>query len=164
MRVNPLLIFCAAVCGVLFFPHCRLFYFAPYLILTFYKQTRFAVLWRALGCGLVIDLFSSTPYFGLTALNYTLVCWILYSQRHNFFEDKPFTLPVMTFLFSVLSTLTATILFLFFAHPVPLSLKWLFTDLFWMPLLDAGYALGLSLPFQITYKLRRVMRARRRAR
>jgi len=164
MRVSTPFAFFLALFGILFFPHTHLLYFAPYLVLSFYSHTRFAALWRAIGCGIIIDLFSSTPHFGLTALNYCIVSWILYGQTRNFFDDKPSTLPLMTFFFSLLSTLTSVILFLFFAQPVTLSLKWVVTDLFCMPLFDATYALFISLPFQITHKLRKVIRAKRRAR
>ncbi len=165
MRISLPIIFFVALLGILFFPQMHIFYFAPYLVLVLYKHTRFASLWRAIGCGVIIDLFSSAPTFGLTALNYSIVCWVLYGQTRNFFEDKPMTLPLMTFFFSVLSTLTSAVLFLFFTTPVALSFKWLYTDLIGMSLLvDGGYALLLSIPFQITYKLRRIIRAKRRAR
>lgn len=164
MRINSTLFFFLAVFGILFFPHTHLLFFAPYLVLAFYQHTRFAILWRAIGCGTLIDLFSSTPHFGLTALNYCIVCWILYGQTRNFFEDKPSTLPLMTLFFSILSTLTSVILFFFFAHPISFTFKWFFTDLLIMPLFDATYALLLSLPFQITYKLRKIIRTKRRAR
>jgi len=164
MRVSTLFAFILALFGILFFPHTHLLYFAPYLILAFYKHSRFAVLWRAIACGVIIDLFSSTPHFGLTALNYCIVSWILYGQNRNFFEDKPSTLPLMTFFFAILSTLTSVILFFFFTQPIALSFKWVFTDLICMPLFDGFYALLFSLPFQITHKLRKVMRARRRER
>lgn len=164
MRINSGFLFFLAFFGMLFFPQTRLLYFSPYLILAFYRKTRFAALWRALGCGIIIDLFSSTPHFGLTALNYCVVSWILYGQTRNVFDDKPSTLPIMTLFFSILSTLASVILFFFFAQPVVLTFKWIFTDLICMPLFDAAFALAISLPFQITQKLRRVIRAKRRAR
>ena len=137
MRVNFTIAFALAFLGVLLFPHIHLLYFAPFLVLTFYKKSRFAVLWRAIGCGLILDLFSSTPQLGLTALNYCLVCWVLYGQRHNFFEDKPFTLPLMTFFFSILSTLIGALTALFLSHPLHLSFRWFLTDFLCMPLFDA---------------------------
>jgi len=164
MLVSLLFAFFLALFGVLFFPHAHLLYFAPYLVLTFYKHSRFAAAWRAIGCGMIIDLFSSTPHFGLTALNYCIVSWILYGQTRNFFDDKPSTLPLMTLFFSILSTLTSVTLFLFFSQPIVLSFKWAFTDLVCMPLLDATYAFLIFLPFQITHKLRKVIRTRRRER
>ncbi|MCC5831763.1 MAG: hypothetical protein JJU12_01810 [Chlamydiales bacterium] len=158
MRSNsPFLFFCALF-GLLFFPQRQLLYFAPYLVVVFYRCTRFAALWRAIGCGTVIDLFSSTPHFGLTALNYCAVSWLLYGQKRNFFEDRPSTLPLMTFFFSVLSTLTSVILSFLFAYQPMLTLKWFFTDLIVMPLSDAAYAFAVSLPFQLTFLLRKMIR------
>lgn len=164
MRAKLFYVFLLTFLSSLIFPHTHLLFFAPYLVLTFYKCTRFAVLWRAIGCGSLLDLFSSTPHFGLSALNYCIVCWILYGQTRNFFEDKASTLPLMTFFFSILSTLTSITLILFFSEPIPLSIKWVFTDLFCMPLYDATYAFLLYLPFQLTHHFRKVMRAKRRAR
>jgi rod shape-determining protein MreD len=164
MRISSGFVFFLALFGILFFPQTHVLYFAPYLVLAFYRHTRFAALWRAIGCGALIDLFSSTPHFGLTALNYCVVSWIIYGQTRNFFDDKPSTLPLMTLFFSILSTMASVILFLLFAQPVALTFKWFFSDLIVMPLIDAAYAFALSLPFQITHQLRKVIRTRRRAR
>lgn len=164
MHLNLSLAFLISLIGLMCFPEIHILYFAPYLVLSFYKNSRFASLWRAIGCGIIVDLLSSHPHFGLTALNYCLVSWILYGQRWNFFDDKPSTLPLMTLFFSVLSSLTGLILSFFFEGPFPLSLNWVATDLIGMPLFDAAYAFLFSLPFQLTYQLRKIIRARRRAR
>ena len=164
-KTAPILTFASILgcVGTLFFSHTHLLFFAPYLVLVFYKRSRFVSLWCAIGCGLVIDLLSSSPHFGLTALNYTLASWILYGQTLNFFEDKVFTLPLMTAFFAILSTIISVTIAFFFAEPIHLSLHWLLTDLIAMPLFDALYALAIALPFQITHQLRKLIRARRRA-
>ncbi len=162
-NINTSFAFLLALIGVLFFSKIHLLYFAPFLVLSFYHCTRFAVLWRAIGCGVIVDLFSSNPHFGLTALNYTLVCWVLYGQTRNFFQDKLSTLPLMTLFFSILSTVTTAILFFFFSQPIIPSLKWVFTDLICMPFFDALYAFALSFPFYITLKIRKIIRTIRRA-
>lgn len=163
VEINLKIVFLIALFGVLFFPHFHLLYFAPYLILAFYRYSRFAVLWRAIGCGIILDLFSSSPHFGMMSLNFCLVSWLLYGQNRNFFEDKPSTLPLMTVFFSSLSTLLSIILLFFFAQPLAVTFKWAFTDLICMPLLDGLYAFLLALPFHLAYKLRRIIRAKRRA-
>jgi len=124
----------------LFLPYVHLFYFVPYLVLSFYRYTRLAVIWRALGCGLLLDLLSSGSFFGITSLNYCLVCMFLYGQKRNFFEDKLSTLPLMTFLFSLLSTLFALVLSFFCGISYSLTLNWVATDLIGMSFVDSLYA------------------------
>jgi rod shape-determining protein MreD len=146
-----------ALFGPLLLPRCHLYYFAPYFVVCAYQHSKLALLWRAYLCGVILDLLSSTPFFGLSSLNYCLASWLLYGQTRNFFEDKLSTLPLMTFLFSLLSTLIALILAFFFAQSYPLSCAWMATDLVIMPLADSIYALLVfSLPFQLTYKLRKM--------
>jgi rod shape-determining protein MreD len=141
----------------LFFPKLHLFFFAPYLVLTFYRHSRVGVLWRAYGCGIIFDLLSSSTFFGFTPLNYCLTSWLLYSQKRNFFEDKLSTLPLMTFLLSFVSTVLTFVLSLFFGQKYSLSLLWIATDLLCMPFVDSLYALVVfSLPFQLLYRLRKV--------
>lgn len=164
MRVNLAAAFVLGLIGTLFFSQYHLLFFAPYLVLTLYKYSRFAALWRAICCGMVIDSLSSSPFFGLTSLNYCLVSWLLYGQTRNFFEDNLSTLPLMTLFYSVLSTLTSAILYLFFFQPLTLTLNWVVTDLMCMPLFDSLFALIILLPFQITSRLHKVIRKRRRAR
>jgi rod shape-determining protein MreD len=144
--------------GPLFFPKFHLLYFAPYLVICIYRHSRFALLWRACGSGIILDLLTSTPFFGLTPLNYCLVCFLLYSQRHNFFEDKLSTLFIMTSLFSFFSTLVAVVLSFFAGKGYGLTCEWVVTDLVGMSFADGIYALLVfSLPFQLTYKLRKML-------
>jgi rod shape-determining protein MreD len=141
--------------GPIFFPKWHLFYFAPYIVISYYQCSRIAALWRSYMCGLILDLLSSAPFFGFSSLNYCLVSLALYSQKRNFFEDKLSTLPLMTFLFSLLSTLITLILSLFFGHHLRLTWQWPATDLLFMPLADALYAsLLFSLPFHLLHYLR----------
>lgn len=161
MRTNTgvafwLALLCTLLCP-LFFPKYHLFFFVPYLVVCFYRHSRFAVLWRAFGCGVIIDLLSSGPFFGFSSLNYCFVSFFLFGQTRNFFEDKLSTLPLMTFLFSFLSTGLSLILALFFGNGYPLSGVWIVTDLIGMPFADATYALLVfSLPFQLVYGLKKI--------
>lgn len=149
-----------ALFGPVFFPRLHLFYFAPYLVFCVYRYSRLGLFWRASLCGIILDLLSSTTHFGLSSLNYCFVAWILYGQKRNFFEDKLSTLPLMTFVFSTLSTGFSVLLALLFGNSHPLSWQWVASDLFGMSLADSLYALLFSLPFQLVYALRR-MRLRR---
>jgi len=125
-------------------PSLKLFYFIPFLIRCIYLKKLGTCLWIACGVGLILDLFSANSRFGLFSANYVLTTYMLYGQKRNFFEDSWSTLPFMTFVFSVLSTLVQILLLLVVdQHIIPLSLHFVFSDLIVMPLLDAVFAFCL---------------------
>ena len=121
-------------------PMWRLTFFAPFLIITYYKTTFYPSLWISLICGMIIDLLSSYPHLGLHGAAYCATTWCLYSQKRNFFEDRLSTLPLMTAFFSFLSTVFLFILVLIFAQPIPFSAGLVITDFVFMPACDALYA------------------------
>lgn len=164
MRLSRPYLFLAALCGILLFPHLHLSYFAPYIASLLYRLPRGALLWRALACGLLIDLLSTSPSLGITALDYLIVALLLQSQRRHFFEDKASTLFLLTLLFSGLSSLMMVLLLRLFSPPLPpLSLSWFFTDIVAMSCLDGLYALLLLLPFSL-FRLCSKMYPKRKAR
>lgn len=107
-------------------------------------------LWLALACGLIIDLLAAQTRLGLYSLNYCAVTWILFNQKKHFFEDSFSTFPIMTFLFSVISTLFHALLLYISSHSIEFSWGWIKSDLIFMPLTDALYA---ALAFTIPYHL-----------
>jgi hypothetical protein len=123
-----------------FLPSLRLLFFAPFLVLIYYKRPLSHCLWIAFGCGLFMDLLAPFPRLGILALNYCLTSLIVYRSKAHFFEDGLTSLPVMTFLFAEVSTLIQIILLKVFATAPTLSLYWVGTDLIVMPLADALYA------------------------
>lgn len=140
-----------------FFPAFHPLFFAPALVIAIYRGSLLSALWKALFCGIVLDLFSSSLLFGVSSLNYALTVALLYSQKRNFFEDNLSTLPLMTFAFSVVSTILQYILGLFFGSSITLSWAYVFTDLIAMPLLDSLMAFALfSLPFYLYKNSRKV--------
>lgn len=124
----------------IFFPSIRLMFFAPYLIVLFYKQPYHRCLWGAFLCGFIIDLLSSQTRMGLTALNYTVTTVLLYKQRLNFFGDNQSTLPIMTLLFAFISTAFQWALMLMFDKSFDITLNGLAADFAAMPIFDAVYA------------------------
>lgn len=163
MVINTSIAFWLALVSALFapsfFPHCPLYYFAPYLVLCFYKFSKFRVLVRACFCALFLDLLSSHAHFGITPLNFCCVSLLLFSQKHHFFADKLSTLPLLTFLFSFLSTLFSLTLLSFQKKVFLFHGSGCVTDLLLLPLLDAAYSLIVfSLPFQLHYGFRRLRR------
>ncbi len=151
------LAFCGALWGPILFPNVPLFYFVPYLVITLYRFSRIGAMWRACLCGIILDLLSSCSLFGLSSIHYCCVSFLLYGQTRNFFKDKVSTLPIMTFLYSALSTLFLAIAALFLERGYPFSWTWVVTDLIGMSLADALYALLVfSLPFELLSKIRKL--------
>lgn len=155
MLVNFLISFFSLLLLPLFLPKAHLIFFAPFLVLTYYKKSLYKSFWFALLAGIVVDIFSASNPFGISSLIYVLTTRVIYNQKRNFFEEKPSTLPFMTFLFSLFSTFIGKIALYFFAKPLPLSLESLITDCLLMPICDAAYAMALFfLPFQILKKIK----------
>lgn len=125
----------------IFWPAVKLFFFAPFIIISYYQLSLIASLWASLGCGLAIDCLSVHPFFGLNAFTYTLTTFLLYPQRIHFFSDRASTLPLMTALFSVTVTVATMLWASFFEKKQLFSLHLLYTDLILMPLADSLYAL-----------------------
>lgn len=128
-------------------PQVNLLFFAPFFVYLFYKKPLIFCLWTSLLCGVVLDLLSAQQRFGLYAINFCITTALLYQQKRNFFEDSLSTIPILTFLFSVVSTCLQVILLFVFDKGIPLSWEWAGSDLILMPLLDAFYGFALfSLP------------------
>lgn len=118
-------------------------FFSPLLVILFYQKSYKSCLWIAFFCGLFLDLLTSDIRLGLHAMNYVMTTAILYPQRRNFFSDNLSTLPVMTFLFSFLSTAIQIIqIYAMQKENVSLGL-WIIFDLIKIPIYDAGYAFAV---------------------
>jgi len=140
------IVFVATALAALFMPTllpwCRLTFFAPFLIMVYYEKALASSLWLAFLCGIIVDLQAAHLQLGLVTLSYCLTTWILYARKRFFFEDKITTIPLMTFFFSILSTLILAVLFRLFEGHIGLSWLWVITDLFIMPVVDGFYALA----------------------
>jgi rod shape-determining protein MreD len=130
----------SVLCLPALFPSWRLIFFAPFLVILYYQKSYLSCLWISLSCGLLLDLLSAHERIGLHAVDYCLTTFILYKQRRHFFADSLTTLPIMTYLFSAISTLLQLGLIYIFQYKVQLSWEWVFTDLIYMPAMDALYA------------------------
>lgn len=129
-----------AVLGTALFPSLHLHPFAPFLAVLAYRLPLNKVLWCATGCGLIIDLLSSHLYFGLYALNYCITLFALYNQKRHFFEDKPFSVPLLTLLISIMSCVIELFFEIMGGHEIPFSLPFLLIEFLVMPLADGIYA------------------------
>jgi rod shape-determining protein MreD len=122
------------------FPRFVLLFYSPLIILYFYLRPLHICLWIAFACGFIEDCFSSEQRFGVHALNYCLTVCCLYNCKKNFFADSQSTLPIMVFLFSLLSTVFHLMLGHIMGVDLLLSVRWGISDLFLMPLLDSLYS------------------------
>ncbi len=131
-------------------PQLHLIYFAPFLVASFYRSSKINALWLAVLCGTIIDLLSAHTTLGFYALAYTLTVLIFYSQQRNYFEDRLSTLPIMTFLFAVTTTVIQATLLFVFDNGITFTWEWITNDLLLNPLYDALYALlAFTLPTRI---------------
>lgn len=122
------------------FPWLHLCPFAPFLVMAYYSRSFLNCLWLSLCCGLFMDLLAAERHLGIYALTYYLTTLILFTQRRFFFEDKFSTLPLMTALFSAISTTVLVITLYFMGNGVPFSWGWVVRDLVLMSVLDGLYA------------------------
>lgn len=140
----------------LFFPFWHILYFAPFIVLCFYRcPFPNCLIWTFI-CGFIVDLFSAETVLGNYALNYCLTTFCLYRYRFHFFEDRFSTLPTMTFFFSSLSTLIQVIIFSIIGRPFSLTGSWVFQDLLLVSLQGALFAIvAFTIPFLIISYLKR---------
>lgn len=124
------------------FPAVKLFYFIPLLVRSFYLKPLQTCIWIAFCVGLCLDLLSSHSRFGLYTANYVVTTYILYRVKQNFFEDSFTTLPVLTYFFSLGSTVIQILLLLLLdRHSIHFTPQFIFTDFILMPLCDALFTL-----------------------
>lgn len=128
-------------------------FFAPFLAMVYHRHSLVGSLWISAGCGIVIDLLSTTP-FGIYSLNYAVVSLLLYRYR-IYFVEKPIGLASLTLIFSIMSSVIARIFFFIIGISLPFTLKGGATDFLLLPLADGVYALlFFSCPL-ILYRLAR---------
>lgn len=143
-RLGLSLAFCCALLPALIipslWPSLRLSFFAPFLVLVLYQHPLVNALWYSVASGLALDLLSSHPRLGLHALCYCLTIGLLVRFKTYLFIDKLTTIPAMTFLFSVISTLLQMFLLNLLGKGISPSWPWAATDLVLWPLVDSVYA------------------------
>ncbi len=141
------------------FTNLSLAYFVPVIIITIYRYELVICLWLAMSCGLILDLLSSTWFFGMHSCTYVLTTALLYSSKKNLFEDSIITLPLFTAIYSSLATLILWFLVSFLDKSIPLSSIWILKDLLLMPLLDSIYAfICFTIPLVLLRSRRRQTR------
>ncbi len=140
------------------FPGIKLWPFAPFLVLQFYRVTFVRALWLSFFAGLILDLFSSQFPFGVLAFIHTLTTLLLYNQRKHFFEDKVIAFSLYTALVSSFLSLLLILSSPFLGKQVPITIPLLISDLLLMPFSDAIYALlGFTLPSHLYFLVKKTI-------
>ena len=126
--------------GTAFFPQFRIWPFAPFLALCFYRVSFKKALWLSFFSGLLMDIFSSQFKFGLFAFDHVLITTFLYAQKRHFFEDKVIAFSLYTALVSCLLSFFLLILSSLSDKQITITFPVLLSDIIFMPFLDALYA------------------------
>lgn len=134
------------------FPGLVAYYLAPFLVACYYQCRFLSAVWISLFCGMGIDLLSDQR-FGSHAVSYVITSLVLYRQRRHFFSDSLSTLPIMVYIFAVLTTFWLS-LFHYLDKGDVVGLKQLLTsDMLILPLYDSLYAfLCFTLPAKLFSK------------
>lgn len=137
----PVFAFCFATIATLFFPTlcpwCRIAFYIPFVVTVCYRNTLAASLWVAILCGTILDLFLSHHHLGIYATGYAVTTTLLHRYKGLLFEEKAFALPLMTFLFSVTTTLLLAIFLKVTDDHLILSWQWAMSDVVIVPCCDA---------------------------
>lgn len=132
------------------FPAIRLLFLAPAIVWLYYKLPFQGALWTSFSAGLLIDLLSSDYRFGMIALTYTATTALLYRQKRHFYAQGWSTLPILTWLFALLSTTLQVVLLAMIDEGLPIGWRWAATDLLLLPIADSCWALlGFALPLKL---------------
>jgi len=128
-------------------PWCRITFFAPFLVIACYRVPLHHTLWWALACGATLDIIGAGTRLGIMAITFCAATTILFRLKKHFFEDNLSTIPIMTGIFALTSTLLHAVLSKIFDPSIRFSFAWLITDMILLPALDVGYAaLFFTLP------------------
>ena len=129
------------------------------ICMLFYNTSLTVCLWAALGSGLLLDAIELSPRFGFLGLVFLLAARLLFGARLYFFKDSFITLPVMTYLFSLLAKCIELPIALFFDISIP---KTNLEALFIQPFVDAIAAVCVfSLPSFLWQQYRQKIKRRR---
>ena len=128
-----------ALWGGVMFPQAKVWVFSPFLAITFHRLSFSRSLWISFFCGLLIDCLSSQFSFGWFACVHVLGTFFLFRRKRHFFEDKPFALSFYSALLSLFFS-SSVLLLSFWHRKIPITPPLLFSELLFMPFLDALYA------------------------
>src|SRR5581483_267776 len=102
-----------------FFSRVEINFFVAPLVFSLYVLSKTQVAWLALLSGCFLDCLNVLPRLGFTGFFFLSAALLLFPQRHYFFKDSSSTLPIMTYLFSALSSMIQGLIASLFDLPAP---------------------------------------------
>ncbi len=139
-----------------FLPKIAILAMSPFLSLVILKEPFERALYLSVAAGIVMDLLSDDP-MGIHALNYSIICFVLFRIKNHFLHDQPLHLSLFTALISIASTLLQLLLLFLFDRRVPLVGRWIFSQLIAVSMVDALYAfVWFSAPLALVNKIRQI--------
>jgi hypothetical protein len=141
MKKNPPFIFAIilTLLGHVIFSPFRLFVLSPFLVYVYYRFSFKRALGIALGCGFIIDVFSSEARLVMYTATFFCTALLLYRQKRHFFEDSGLPFAVFTVINSFFLTLICCFMSLVFEGRFFFSVEFCAMDLFLMPIFDGVY-------------------------
>jgi hypothetical protein len=132
------------------FPPVKILGFLPLITISILKLTKPKSAWISFFSGLGLDLLSMNTPLGFFALNYTLSTLFLQRYRKLFSEENLFSLGLLAYTFSFISTLIHIVLYTFIDLHLKASIFTYLTDLLLMPFIDTLYAFIFGIiPFKL---------------
>ena len=131
--------------------------FVAFLTFCFYHRSKLTCLWYGFLIGLFLDLIASSHPFGTLLISYTLSTAIMYDRKPLLFEDSIFSVPILSFLFCIILSLTNT--FYSYCFEIPISISWrlITQEIMFTPLYNALFVLfAYMIPLHyIRYRFRK---------
>lgn len=139
--------------NILFAPVTLLSYI-PFITLIVLTKTSPKTLYLAAISGSIVDLLSNDP-MGVHTLSYCLLAHLMTRLKRYFSYDKIPHFALATWISSFLCTILQMLLLFIFDRKIPFSGQWTLIDLFFMPFLDAIYAIiWFSIPIMLYKKFK----------
>ena len=123
-------------------------FFIPPLVMLITIGTLRQATWTSLLIGCFLDVAAHSPRLGFFALCYILATLASVSCRRILAKDLFITLPILTYVYSMLASLFEIIFGFVFDIQLPsYSFTWVLNNTFLMPFFDVSYAILIfSLP------------------
>ncbi len=141
--------------GPILWPSVQVAFFVPFIVIAYYQKPYLTSLWISLLCGVILDVLFPSNRMGLWCMSYTLTTMMLFKYRMHFFGDRQSTLPIMTFLFSLVSTGFYCGVSYFFDKNMGMSFLAMTKELLLIPFENAVYAyLMILLPVSVVKRIK----------
>ncbi|OGN59197.1 MAG: hypothetical protein A3F40_03080 [Chlamydiae bacterium RIFCSPHIGHO2_12_FULL_27_8] len=121
-----------------FLINIKILYFVPLIVSLFYKKNIKFLLFLSLGIGFLQDSFSSITF--VFAFSYIFTTLSLYFLK-RILKENILNLTIFTYIYSVVFSILNPLFYSVFETPIKITLKWIFSDIFIMPIIDAFYSL-----------------------